>query len=135
MPYCTSQIVFTTAFMDEIIEQQSQTNPVVLQWPGCPSEMAIAGRISRPEIYHIATKLRPSETTFRAQFDGLFYVKVVKKQEIWVKGHTSYVSICLYRKWDRKVNHRYTSADGARSNQKTTKPYQISVFSSMYTIN
>ena len=121
--------------MDEIIEQQSQTNPVVLQWPGCPSEMAIAGRISRPEIYHIATKLRPSETTFRAQFDGLFYVKVVKKQEIWVKGHTSYVVIGSYSKWDRKVNRRYTSADGANLNQKTTKPYQISVFSSMSTIN
>ena len=33
MPYCTSQIVFTTAFMDEIIEQQSQTNPVILRCP------------------------------------------------------------------------------------------------------
>jgi hypothetical protein len=36
MPHCTSQIVFTTSFMDEIMEQQSQTQPVVLVWPNAP---------------------------------------------------------------------------------------------------
>lgn len=68
MPHCTTKVVFTTAFMDEIIEQQSQTNPIMVQWPGGSSSVAIAGRISRPEIYHYSLRIRPHETTFRAQF-------------------------------------------------------------------
>lgn len=68
MPHCTTKVVFTTAFMDEIIEQQSQTNPIMIQWPGAPTLVAIAGRISRPEIYHYSLRIRPHETTFRAQF-------------------------------------------------------------------
>jgi hypothetical protein len=48
MPHCSAQVVFTTAFMDEIMEQQSQTNPIILSWPDSPPAFAIAGRISRP---------------------------------------------------------------------------------------
>ncbi len=48
MPSCFSQVVFSTAFIDEIIEQQSQTNPVILRWPDAPPRFALAGRISRP---------------------------------------------------------------------------------------
>jgi hypothetical protein len=48
MPYCMSQIVFSTAFMDEIMEQQSQTHPIILKWKQLGNSMAIAGRIHRP---------------------------------------------------------------------------------------
>lgn len=46
LPHCTTKIVFTTSFMEEIIEQQSQTNPIILKWNDGP--LAIAGKISRP---------------------------------------------------------------------------------------
>ena len=60
MPNCISRVVFETAFMDEIVEQQSQSNPILLTYSGVKKGMAIAGRISRPEIYHIGTKMRPN---------------------------------------------------------------------------
>ena len=67
MPSCFSQVVFSTAFIDEIIEQQSQTNPVILRWPDAPPRLALAARISRPEVYHYTLRNKPYETTFRAQ--------------------------------------------------------------------
>lgn len=60
MPHCISQIVFTTGFMEEIIEQQSQTNPIMLRWTGSPGPLVIAGRISRPEIYHLSSRIGPN---------------------------------------------------------------------------
>jgi hypothetical protein len=66
MPSCFSQIVFSTAFIDEIIEQQSQTNPIMLRWPNAPPALALAARISRPEICHYSLRNKPYETTFRA---------------------------------------------------------------------
>jgi hypothetical protein len=41
-------VVFATAFIDEIIEQQAQSNLVVLRWPSAPEGIAIAGRLLRP---------------------------------------------------------------------------------------
>jgi hypothetical protein len=34
LPHCYSQLVFATAFIDEILEQQAQSNFVVLRCPG-----------------------------------------------------------------------------------------------------
>lgn len=34
LPHCYSQVVFATAFIDEILEQQAQSNLVVLRCPG-----------------------------------------------------------------------------------------------------
>ena len=48
MPACYTHIVFATAFIDEIIEQQAQTNSLVVKWPDAPEGLAIAGRILRP---------------------------------------------------------------------------------------
>ena len=59
MPHCATQIVFTTSFIDEIMEQQSQTQPVVIVWPKAPNGLAIIGRISRPEIQHVYARLGP----------------------------------------------------------------------------
>lgn len=52
LPHCFSQVVFATAFIDEILEQQSQSNFVVLRCPGKSEDIAIAGRLLRPETYH-----------------------------------------------------------------------------------
>lgn len=52
LPHCFSRVVFATAFIDEILEQQAQSNLVVLRWPGAREGMGIAGRLMRPDIYH-----------------------------------------------------------------------------------
>lgn len=52
LPHCYTQIVFATAFIDAIIEQQSQSSLVVLRWPGAEENTGIAGKLLRPETYH-----------------------------------------------------------------------------------
>jgi hypothetical protein len=44
LPHCFTQIVFATAFIDEILEQQSQSNLVVIRWPGAKENVGIAGQ-------------------------------------------------------------------------------------------
>lgn len=48
LPNCFTQIVFATAFIDEILQQQAQNNFIVLRWEGASENKAIIGRISRP---------------------------------------------------------------------------------------
>jgi hypothetical protein len=89
--------VFATAFIDEIIEQQSQTNHIVLRWPNAPEGLAIAGRLMRPEIYHYSIKAQRHETVYRAQFEGKCFVKLLQTQEIDLKLHSSTVNKQSFR--------------------------------------
>jgi len=52
LPHCYTQIVFATAFIDEILEQQSLSNFVIVRWPSEDRTFAIAGKLIRPETYH-----------------------------------------------------------------------------------
>lgn len=85
LPHCFSQVVFATAFIDEIIEQQAQANHVVLRWPGADEGIGIAGRLLRPETYHYMMNASRFETVYKAIFEGKYFVKIIDWQQSDIK--------------------------------------------------
>lgn len=82
LPHCYSQVVFASAFIDEILEQQAQANLVVLRWPGAAEGVGIAGRLFRPETYHYMIKASRFETVYKAVFEGRYFVRVTDWQQL-----------------------------------------------------
>lgn len=82
LPHCYSTVVFATAFIDEILEQQAQSNFVVVRWPGAAEDMGIAGRLLRPETYHYSMAASQFETVYRAVFEGRSFVRVTDWQQL-----------------------------------------------------
>ena len=89
LPHCYTQIVFATAFIDEIIEQQAQSNLVVLRWPGAEENTGIAGRLLRPETYHYLMNAGRFETVYKTTFEGRCFVNLLDWQELDLKVSTS----------------------------------------------
>lgn len=92
LPHCYTQIVFATAFIDEIIEQQSQSSLVVLRWPGAEENTGIAGKLLRPETYHYMMNAGRFETVYKATFEGKYFVNLLDWQELDLKVSTSGVN-------------------------------------------
>jgi hypothetical protein len=82
LPHCYSQVVFATAFIEEILEQQAQANLVVVRWPGAEEGVGIAGRLFRPETHHSLMNASRFETVYKAVFEGRYFVVVTDWQQL-----------------------------------------------------